>query len=518
MDSGLGSANMKQAELTKLVTFIEENLRASPIAGLQFVDSRQTRSRLVSRQNHVVFGRRGAGKTALATSVREPGVAIDVYLNLEDYKAITFPNIIIKILVEVFEELKKKLYNKYKLIWLRKRPKRVYVLLNRSIAALTEFLHKPDIETQKINTKEDTQSTVGGQLGNTVANVKSNVDIHVSEEVSTEVTLDKLDYLRLELSNYKKLLSEISDLLEGKAIFLILDDFYFISKEIQPDLVDYFHTLTKGTNLFIKIATIQHRSKLYRRSGGKHVGVELGADVFAIDMDYTLDKFDELRDFMWNLLTNAISTSKANVKLEEIFAGDGFSQLCLASGGVPRDFLSYFVSLAKENKPIGKVEVTTAAISALSSKFSSMEKDSGNDSSILEQCLGKLKNYVYVQKRTNGFVIAKSDLEAHPMAKQAIKELVDLRLIHLLEENTSKAQSDGRRYEAYILDLGLYDNPKPRSFKQIEPGYSDEQFRKDALRGAPVFELTWFDKDTLQKVNDDSRPEEAQLMLGLTYE
>ena len=85
--------NMNQSEITKLVTCIEENLRASPSSGLPFVDSRHSRSRLLSKQNHVVFGRRGAGKTTLVTSMKESTDHIDIYLNLEDYKP-AFPKII----------------------------------------------------------------------------------------------------------------------------------------------------------------------------------------------------------------------------------------------------------------------------------------------------------------------------------------------------------------------------------------------------------------------------------------
>jgi hypothetical protein len=88
-------------ETAKIVTYIEENLRASTSAGLSFVDSRHFRSRLLSKQNHVVFGRRGAGKTSLVSSAQGFDGHVDVYLNLEDYKDITFPNIVIYILLRI---------------------------------------------------------------------------------------------------------------------------------------------------------------------------------------------------------------------------------------------------------------------------------------------------------------------------------------------------------------------------------------------------------------------------------
>jgi hypothetical protein len=85
--------------------------------------------------------------------------------------------------------------------------------------------------------------------------------------------------------------------------------------------------------------------------------------------------------------------------------------------------------------------------------------------------------------------VAKPELEEYPSERQAIRELVDLRLIHLVDSNTSSAPSDGRRYEAYILDVGLYENSRPRNFHQVEPGMQDAKSRKDELRASPRLDL-----------------------------
>ena len=92
---------MGTKQIAILVAYIEENLRASPTSGVPFVDTRHHQERLMLQQNHVVFGRRGAGKTTLAKSTTESKDHLTAYLNLEDYKDITFPNIVIHILVEL---------------------------------------------------------------------------------------------------------------------------------------------------------------------------------------------------------------------------------------------------------------------------------------------------------------------------------------------------------------------------------------------------------------------------------
>jgi hypothetical protein len=484
---------MDQAEISKLVTFIEENLRASPSSGLPFVDSRSSRARLLSKQNHVVFGRRGSGKTTLVNSTKSSNDHLDLYLNLEDYKDITFPNIVIRILVQMFTMLGEQIKATYPWYKPSLNSLRCQRTIRQVSTSLSAFLHEPDQETCEVSTNESYQNelSASGKFKSVSSGAKHQRG--KSTQVKRNLPKDKTNYLKIELTTYKKLIVSISSLFSNKPIFLIFDDLYFVPKAVQPDLVDYFHRLTKGTALFLKIATIRHRSKLYRREGGQHVGAEANHDIFEVDMDYTLDNFDELQDFMHKLLENAIQQSNSTIALDEIFAGDGFAQLSLASGGVPRDFLSLFVTLANQaaatGRAIGKIQVTDAAISNIGAKVESMKKDSGSEDAILEGYLSRIKHFVYDEKRTNTFLISKEDLESNNQVRQAIRELVDLRLIHLVDHNTSKAPSDGRRYEAYILDIGLYDNPRPRNFSQIEPGQRDDYSRKDALRASPVVDL-----------------------------
>ena len=505
---------MKTDEIAKLVTYIEENLRASPAAGLPFVDTRHLTSRLRSKQNHAVLGRRGAGKTTLVRSIEAAPQQIDIYLNLEDYKDITFPNIVIHILAEVFAKLVPAIRSNARVWFLRPRVWALLRELSKTSTILRKYLHEPDTEMQQVETTDGYEEGLEVNAKKFSVGGGAKTKRSRASKVSRSLPKDKLNYLRIQLTAYKNLLARTSAFCGAKPIFLVMDDLYFVPKNSQPELIDYFHRMTKGTQLFIKLATITHRSKLYRRSADKYIGVELGHDIFEVDMDYTLDNFQELRSFMLQLLQNAIEQSESQLKVDDMFQGEGFSQLCLASGGVPRDFLSLFVSLANGSAAsgdlIGKMQVNEAAIGNLGSKMESMRRDSGEEDTVLEACLQRIKRYVYEEKRTNAFLIAKEDFEADVRFRQAIRELVDLRLMHLVDHNTSKARSDGRRYEAYILDVSLYDNPRPRSFTQIEPGQQDDRARKDALRASPVF--------AMQKLTEPLPDIPVQLELILTDE
>jgi len=493
-----------KGQVAQLVRYIEKNLRASQSAGLKFVDPRYFGQRLMAQQNHVVFGRRGAGKSTLLSSCqKEPGT-IAIFLDLETYKDITFPNIIVQVLLLSFKNLRLILQKRYPWYLAFKGRFATYNLcksLEKTEKELARKLQEPDHEEQKVRTKTSqeesgTVSITSDHIGAVQGQTKKASEM----EVARIVPKNKLDWLRLELTYFKDLFSKASNVCNKEPIFLVLDDFYFVSKAIQPDLLDYFHRITKDTDVFLKVATIKHRSRLYRRSSGTPTGVEVGHDIYEIDMDYTLDDFDNLKSFMKQLLESANSASKAELDIDALFEGEGFTQLCLASGGVPRDFLSLFVSLSNKiivasGEKIGKLDVTEEAISRFDSKLDNFKTDSGNEGNILEIYLTNIKKKIYLEKRTNAFLVSKQEMEIHHQARQAIQELIDLRLIHQVEKNTSSAPSDGLQYEAYILDISLYDNPRPRNFEQIEPGMKDAKSRKDKLRAAPKLSLSKLEED-----------------------
>lgn len=320
---------MNSEEVAKVVTYIEENLRASTSAGLRFVDSRHSRSRLVSRQNHVVFGRRGAGKTSLVNSTRGSDGHIDIYLNLEDYKDITFPNVVIYVLVELFKLLDSRIRSNVRFWRFRPRVRSVRKQIRGVVSGLESYVYEPDSETQQIDTTEEYSRQVN--IAAKVPNLdgEGGASKNSSRQVSRSLPREKIEYLRLGLTRYKNLIVTVSQSFENKPVFLVMDDLYFVAKDTQPELIDYFHRLTKGTNLFLKVATIKHRSKIYRRASDQYIGVELGHDIFEIDMDYTLDSFEELQGFMRQLLKNARDQAESSVPVEDMFAGDGFAQLCL---------------------------------------------------------------------------------------------------------------------------------------------------------------------------------------------
>lgn len=489
--------------ISKLNVYIEENLRTSQNQGMDFIDPKHYSRKMHSKQNHVAFGRRGSGKSTLLSCLNNMDKCFNSYVNIEQFKNISFPNVLLyvlkSLLEDVFEE-SKRIYPWYRLNLkvINSRGK-----IKNEIKALEKILSNPDTQEIELRLKDSSESQANGKLNSPASELSTLIKEGYEKEEKKVLVKNKLEDLQLSITRYKQLLDDISKCHNSINIFLTLDDLYFLNKKVQPHFVDFFHRLSKGSNLFLKIATIKHRSILYSQVEGSYIGMETGHDIHEIDMDYSLENFDELKDFMTSLLENAIEKSKSKLILDDLFAGVSFQQLCLASGGVPRDFLSLFLKLSESklmlNHKISKIDVTETAINNITSKFTQINTDSGSESETLEDYLHQIKKRIYTDKRTNVFLVSKSDLEVWKQARQAIKELVDMRLIHIVDNNTSCAPSDGKRYEAYIIDVGLYDNSRPREFKQIEPGITDKVGRKDSIRSAPKLDLEVLQNSVLSK-------------------
>ena len=101
---------------------------------------------------------------------------------------------------------------------------------------------------------------------------------------------------------YQAIFDEMASISNGDA-YLFLDDLYHIRRDDQARVVDYFHSIGKGHRLWLKIGTIRHRSRWYV-NGDPPLGVKLGDDADAIDLDLTLEKYALAKDFLLKVLEN----------------------------------------------------------------------------------------------------------------------------------------------------------------------------------------------------------------------
>ena len=492
--------------LRKVLTYIEENIRISEQTTIEYLDPKNHINRLNSKQNQVIFGRRGSGKSLLLKSLRKNDIESKLYItiNIEDFKDISFPNSISQVLISVIKKIRSEVVGKYNIFqfanW--KIQKKLIKQYDKYIIQLNQKISEPDSYNESIREKQ--ASKISGEASSGFQSTKAKVASEVADELETsrEILRDKLNELKNEISNFKELIEETTSFL-NKDIYLIFDDFYFIRKHEQPFFLDFFHRISKNTRLYLKVATIKHRSSLYIQTD-TFVGVEVGHDIQALSLDYTLDDFNSLVSFMKSLLEHINKKVGVDINYNNLLTENAFRFLCLASGGVPRDFLSLFISLGdkmqNEGKNISKPNVIDCSIENLPNKMEAFKTDTADEKAVLEHYLQYVKEEIINAKRINAFLVSNNDVIKHPKINQAIKELVDLRLFHLVNSNISSAPSDGLRYSAYMIDISLFPNANPRNFTQIEPGQKDERSREDKLRSSPKINLENF-KNHIENLN-----------------
>jgi hypothetical protein len=101
-------------QLAALRRVINENLRVqrSGADPVPYIDVSSAMSDICALQNHAVFARRGCGKTLLLKNSAKqlPANVQPVYLDCEDFKHHSFPNVLIEILDALFAQLEEDLH------------------------------------------------------------------------------------------------------------------------------------------------------------------------------------------------------------------------------------------------------------------------------------------------------------------------------------------------------------------------------------------------------------------------
>jgi hypothetical protein len=359
-----------------------------------------------------------------------------------------------------------------------------------------------DIDRRIITTQQTrTGADVGLDLDKTKIGAMFDQSGSSTVEEATKTTIQKFNRLQQSLEQYHVLLVEILNELK-RDIMLFLDDFYFISKQDQPKVIDYLHRLSKGTNMYLKIGTIRYRTRLRETltTTGEPIGVDLSNDIFPIDLDYSLENLIAMSDFLDKIL--GTFAKRAEVSMDDIdalFTKGGKKLLHLASGGVPRDFLNLFLwsqdIAVKANRP--KLEkrrvIGEAARRYLEeAKMPNFSDDSIGDSDSLRKLLEHIRESTIEKNKKTVFLINKEESAKYQEEYDKLKQLMDLRLVHLVDSSTSASYGGRKTYEGYMLDVGLWASPRIPGLKEVNFSKRDSSGRKDELRNCPKVRLFKF--------------------------
>jgi hypothetical protein len=476
----------------QLVALISESFRVRPNHDPVYVDVGSHLSTLALPQHQVIFGRRGSGKSCLLVHYHRTATSsfetLSLYVDSDEFKRLRYPDLLIRLLLETFENLPGATRG-----WLRRLLRFRLTPVENQIKSLRDLLteaDQSDVEEQLSHTAGTT--TEAGLEAHSLTARTSESEQNTRGRI-TRYTQIKLDTLERSLRDYKQALQWALKRTGFRHAALLLDDFYLLPLDRQPDVIDYLHRMLRGTDMYMKVGTIRHRTSLLRR-GPQTIGVELYQDVQEINLDRTLEELDATEDYLMEML----GRMAAQVRIGDVaplFNPEAARQLTLVSGGVPRDFLNIFSEAVTDTRRQGRRWLTPtsvfkgAARILYRTKLVSLREDSGGDAEELERVFRDLVIFCLREKRKTAFLLAQDDVHAFPEEHGLIQQLMDFKLIHIIEPDTSAASGRSGRFEAYTLDFALFMEPRLRGIEHVEFWKIDAGRRREGVREAPSYPL-----------------------------
>jgi DNA segregation ATPase FtsK/SpoIIIE-like protein len=314
------NAKLFEQSIDELATKVEEGARASRSNIERFIEPAEgTLRRAKLKRHHLVFGRRGSGKSSLlykaGHELEHAGHPIAM-VDLEPFKGHHYPDVLISVLIATFRKYETWLItyinNQPKCPWWTKlqfwkkisQPKGAEILpkLRSVITDLGNQLFLADNASLIItNTDQDSREKSQTQKARISARqgpISASIEEQIAQKVAQQSTAEtreetrrsKQDFLHRQILNYQHIFQELGALTEF-AVYLFLDDLYHLHRGDQANLLDYFHRVAKNNNLWLKIGTIKNRSTWYIH-GPQPIGLKIGDDADDINLDLTLENWD----------------------------------------------------------------------------------------------------------------------------------------------------------------------------------------------------------------------------------
>ncbi|MBY6414296.1 ATP-binding protein [Rhodococcus sp. BP-252] len=400
------TGRLSSANVDQLIQLLEARSRTSEaIPSLAYrEDPRASLTAVAASRHHLVYGRRGVGKTALLLEVKrlsEQRGAATVWMNSHTLRNQT--------------------------------PEETFSTVISAV--LKSLLHR--IGASKSPTKKQILD-LSNRLNAT------SQDSPVAADLIPEINSTLRSILRAEVLQ----------------LFVYLDDFYLIPQSWQPQILDYLASSLRDCDGWLKVASIERLTRPFDVS--ERIGIEVPHDASTIDLDVTLENPAQTQEFLESVMNTYIDKAGLG-SVGSIAKTEALGRLVLASGGVPRDYLNLFsnsIVVARERRAqaaeIGREDVSGAAGRYSQSKKRDLEQDvNSNESQIIITALETLISGV----KGEGSTFFRVDFrEKSTQGYELLARLVDMRFAHLVQSALSDQKQAGVKYEAYILALSEYSD------------------------------------------------------------
>lgn len=263
----------------------------------------------------------------------------------------------------------------------------------------------------------------------------------------TEVEIRKLlPTIRREISRFAR---------AGSNLFLFLDDFHVLSKDLQPIVLDFIYACARGNRVFLKISAIETLTQTYDQS--KKIGLEIPQDAQYIRLDYNLTSPDRATAHIQAILDSHSRYAGLKSVRSLCTSADVLPRLTWVAAGVPRDAINLFAQAMTKasvegRKKVSVSNVNVAASETISSKLRDLDADASQEADQLKALLEEIRDFCVSKQRKNAFLIENTTKNTN---FNRFLNLVNLRILHVITEGITVGDA-GRKFMGLILDYGFY--------------------------------------------------------------
>jgi hypothetical protein len=510
-------------DVARLLPALAEAERANEDTAARFVPPRPAILEEVSARRHqLVYGRRGVGKSTLlhrvAAGGSENGRAV-IFIDIETLRRRPYPDVLIELLTVLLDHLEKRLRTDGRLKAWRRRTLRHRV--QDLSSAMSQLLQEPQSAEHTVSTLRSraAKSKKGWSLGADVGlraqhhgvggdasaagSVSGMSEHRESARAAAEAKFErtKMDGLVEAAVLVRDVLGEAQEELAVSTL-VVLDDFYHVPLDDQPEVLAYLHQVVKGLDISLKVCGVRHRLKPFA-DGDPPVGMQPEHDAGTISLDITLERFEVAKQFLERVLGGICAP--LGIDVGELTTLGGRERLVLASGGVARDYLS-LVRRALRNaaerpshqfRPKNKItaeDVAQAAADLYEQKQEELKQDAGDEAEALRSRLSEIVRFCVETHHTNVFLVETTKLQEEEWGKD-VQALTDLRFLHRIDTLSTKRGGEtypGRKFAAFTLDLSTWT----------------------VTRSEQISTINFWERDGRQKIRDPNliyTPERAAL-------
>jgi hypothetical protein len=519
---------------------------------INYIDPLNHVKTLKNPVNHLIIGRRGAGKTSLLIKVIEEikktgGFITTVDMQSKQRLSADLP--LVEVLLKLYTELllniesnqtwepyikRKSKIKFYKLkslyfglikkeLWTNDFVKfdTLHFSIINIIGQLEQIKKTPDgasLKTSEVDTKKRSKisnlkvsSTISAdtkylEIVNAQAYIKANYSIVSEEEkLQNKTTEFIVSYSKKEALDILK--TEIVECLENFhnlikiPIHLILDDFYQIPINNQPYIFQYLHDLNKETSKKVfsfKACLVPHRFKLNEISNKI---LSHKDDFSTINLDRDFYELEDNKDLLFKILCGIDpSLGFTSVRIHKLFNDQVVLNNCIrASGALPRYFLDVFSNMVKYSLAENQTKIHKMVLSMVIRKI----KQSKDELIIEEAYLPEMqirKLYRIIEEevvhglRTN---IVLYPYESFKDNEGILNSLINLGYLHRVKEKIVVEKSN---YVPLFIDMVFTHTQS----EKMPTGFRDVKFwtkNGKELKESPKWKFNKSQLETIECLN-----------------